>query len=78
MYFTLEPGYYEDGNFGIRLETAVVVVNANTPVSHLLDTFSKAWLHYQVQFISHYLAKILHWKRYSCIMYIRYKDIKKF
>jgi hypothetical protein len=29
-------------------------------------------------FISHYLAKILNWKRYSCIMYIRYKDIKKF
>ncbi|XP_028406917.1 xaa-Pro aminopeptidase 1-like [Dendronephthya gigantea] len=26
-----EPGYYEDGNFGIRLETAVVVVNASTP-----------------------------------------------
>jgi hypothetical protein len=22
----------------------------------------------QVQFISHYLAKILHWKKYSCIM----------
>ncbi len=28
----LEPGYYEDGSFGIRLETAVVVVNASTPV----------------------------------------------
>jgi hypothetical protein len=28
----LEPGYYEDGEFGIRLETAVVVVNASTPV----------------------------------------------
>lgn len=26
-----EPGYYEDGSFGIRLETAVVVINASTP-----------------------------------------------
>ena len=25
-----EPGYYEDGSFGIRIETAVVVVKANT------------------------------------------------
>lgn len=31
--FVIEPGYYEDGNFGIRIETAVVVINATTPVS---------------------------------------------
>ncbi|XP_046863736.1 xaa-Pro aminopeptidase 1-like isoform X2 [Xenia sp. Carnegie-2017] len=30
--FSDEPGYYEDGSFGIRIETAVVVVNASTPV----------------------------------------------
>jgi Xaa-Pro aminopeptidase len=28
-----EPGYYEDGNFGIRIENVCVVVEANTPKS---------------------------------------------
>lgn len=26
-----EPGYYEDGKFGIRIENVLVVRNANTP-----------------------------------------------
>ena len=30
--FFLEPGYYEEGYFGIRLETIVEVVTKNTPV----------------------------------------------
>ena len=28
-----EPGYYEDGKFGIRLENIVMVKNATTTVS---------------------------------------------
>lgn len=28
---TDEPGFYEDGNFGVRIETALTVVNASTP-----------------------------------------------
>ena len=28
----LEPGFYEDGKFGIRIENLVLVVEANTPV----------------------------------------------
>uniref|UniRef100_A0A7N0T7V3 Xaa-Pro aminopeptidase P n=1 Tax=Kalanchoe fedtschenkoi TaxID=63787 RepID=A0A7N0T7V3_KALFE len=31
MTVTDEPGYYEDGNFGIRLENVLVVNEANTP-----------------------------------------------
>jgi len=30
MFFSDEPGYYEDGSFGIRLETLVSIVEANT------------------------------------------------
>ena len=30
--FSVEPGYYEVGSFGIRLETLVSVVKANTKV----------------------------------------------
>ena len=29
MFFSDEPGYYEDGNFGIRLETILRVVSLN-------------------------------------------------
>ncbi|XP_015748963.1 PREDICTED: probable Xaa-Pro aminopeptidase P [Acropora digitifera] len=32
MILSDEPGYYEDGSFGIRLETAVLVKSANTKV----------------------------------------------
>uniref|UniRef100_A0A7N0UB53 Xaa-Pro aminopeptidase P n=1 Tax=Kalanchoe fedtschenkoi TaxID=63787 RepID=A0A7N0UB53_KALFE len=31
MTVTDEPGYYEDGNFGIRLENVLIVNEANTP-----------------------------------------------
>jgi len=32
FWWILEPGYYEVGSFGIRLETLVSVVKANTKV----------------------------------------------
>jgi Xaa-Pro aminopeptidase len=31
MFFSDEPGYYEDNNFGIRIENLVTVVEADTP-----------------------------------------------
>jgi len=31
MTITNEPGYYEDGQFGIRIENILLVVKANTP-----------------------------------------------
>lgn len=31
MFLSIEPGYYEDGNFGVRLENVVVVKKAKTP-----------------------------------------------
>jgi len=31
MFFSDEPGYYEDGQYGIRLETLVMIEKANTP-----------------------------------------------
>lgn len=31
---SLEPGYYEDEKFGIRLENIEVVVKANTPYNY--------------------------------------------
>lgn len=31
--FVLEPGYYEDGAFGIRIENVVLVVPVKTKVS---------------------------------------------
>ena len=40
MCNSLEPGFYEVGSFGIRLETLVAVVKANTKVMSLL--FSNA------------------------------------
>lgn len=30
----LEPGYYEDDKFGVRLENIELVVQANTPYNH--------------------------------------------
>ena len=32
LLFFVEPGYYEDGKFGIRLENIVMVTNATTAV----------------------------------------------
>ena len=33
-FINIEPGFYEDGNFGVRIETTLTVVNATTPVSY--------------------------------------------
>ena len=35
-----EPGYYEEGSFGIRLETIVEVVVKDTPVRNLVSSHS--------------------------------------
>jgi len=44
--FVAEPGYYEEGAFGIRHENLCVVVNATTEVSSLFLTtvFGKKYL----------------------------------
>jgi Xaa-Pro aminopeptidase len=34
MTMTIEPGYYEDGNFGIRIENVYIVVRKDTPHRH--------------------------------------------
>lgn len=34
MFLSDEPGYYEDGKFGIRIENVVRVVKAETPYNH--------------------------------------------
>ncbi|CAL4122456.1 unnamed protein product [Meganyctiphanes norvegica] len=34
MFLSDEPGYYEDGKFGIRIENIVRIVKANTPYNH--------------------------------------------
>ncbi|XP_029167258.1 xaa-Pro aminopeptidase ApepP-like [Nylanderia fulva] len=34
MFLSNEPGYYEDGKFGIRLENIELVVSAKTPYNH--------------------------------------------
>ena len=36
----VEPGYYEEGSFGIRLETIVEVVVKDTPVRNLVSSHS--------------------------------------
>lgn len=40
MSFLLEPGYYEDGSFGIRLENVVLVVPVKPKVG--LKTVNQA------------------------------------
>lgn len=40
-----EPGYYEDGNFGIRVESVMIVQEADTPFRfnnpyHSFDTIA--------------------------------------
>lgn len=37
--FVSEPGYYEDGAFGIRIENVVLVVPVKTKVSHHVFVF---------------------------------------
>jgi len=34
IFLKTEPGYYEDGKFGIRLENIELVVAAKTPHNH--------------------------------------------
>lgn len=34
MFLSNEPGYYEEGKFGIRVENIVLVNKADTPVSY--------------------------------------------
>lgn len=34
LWFASEPGYYEDGAFGIRIENVVLVVPVKTKVSN--------------------------------------------
>ena len=38
MFFSDEPGYYEDGNYGIRLETILRVIPA---IETLTDNYGK-------------------------------------
>ena len=38
MFFSDEPGYYEDGNYGIRLETILRVIPA---IEALTDNYGK-------------------------------------
>ena len=38
MFFSDEPGYYEDGNYGIRLETILRVIPA---IEALNDNYGK-------------------------------------
>jgi Xaa-Pro aminopeptidase len=39
MVISNEPGYYEDGKFGIRIESVVVVRNAQTPNNFANKTY---------------------------------------
>ena len=34
MIVTIEPGYYEDGNFGIRIENCVLIVKEKTKFNY--------------------------------------------
>ena len=47
QFFLAEPGYYEEGEFGIRLETIVEVVEAETHVCLLMSSGVKGhWCRY--------------------------------
>lgn len=39
VWFVLEPGYYEDGAFGIRIENVVLVVPVKTKVSNHISIY---------------------------------------
>lgn len=39
VWFVVEPGYYEDGAFGIRIENVVLVVPVKTKVSNYVFTY---------------------------------------
>jgi len=55
MTVTIEPGYYEDGNFGIRLENDMIVVEAQTPFKFGGKSYytfeSLTWVPYQTKLI---------------------------
>ena len=34
--YIVEPGYYENGNFGLRVENVCVIKKANTKVIHIM------------------------------------------
>ena len=48
MFFSDEPGYYEDGNYGIRLETILRVIPA---IDTLTDNYGK-YITYTADIIS--------------------------
>ncbi|KAH9663277.1 Aminopeptidase P1 [Citrus sinensis] len=56
MTATDEPGYYEDGNFGIRLENVLVVTDANTKFNFgdkgYLSFEHITWAPYQIKMIN--------------------------
>ena len=39
MFFSDEPGYYEDGSFGIRLETILRVIPINNTITNTYGKF---------------------------------------
>jgi Xaa-Pro aminopeptidase len=55
MTVTDEPGYYEDGNFGIRLENVLIVKEADTKFNFgdkgYLSFEHKTWAPYQTKMI---------------------------
>ena len=55
MFFSDEPGYYEDGEFGIRLETILRVV----PMNLTETTYGTIRKHFCIFFSSFFLHKIL-------------------
>ncbi|ELT95421.1 hypothetical protein CAPTEDRAFT_130300, partial [Capitella teleta] len=64
MFFSDEPGYYEDGSFGIRLETIVGVEKADTP-NHFGDdeylTFEEVtYVPFEPKLIKYELLDIKH------------------
>lgn len=44
MFLTDEPGYYEDGAFGIRIENVLLVVNKNLKVKHSSHLWLCRWV----------------------------------
>ena len=55
--FFSEPGYYEDGEFGIRIENLVHVTGAKTKVNILFPDFLLLLLHPYI-----YIFSIGHWR----------------
>ena len=49
MFFSDEPGYYEDGNYGIRLETILRVIPA---IEALTENYGTYYIHYDLLMMS--------------------------